>query len=259
MKIYNAQATEKLKNLAIIRKAFVSRFDTNNSDRIEKEEAQWEKVRSEDVEQLVKRGADIYTTMPDGSRWLDNIIIIGNIPVLNTLIDINAVDINDKKNIAKTCWLLIENHKRGCLDIDDFHVYARALGVIDNQEYVHMMIDKMQKDCFCDETEVRDFEKEKGKVDIWCDYQAIFQKLFKKGLNPNKKIGMYESLFAMCDERIDGIKKGKYWREDNPYSTGELKQFFSTYKNYTPPVRRDRHKPKGLKKAKTEQQIQQKQ
>ena len=273
---YNEQATENLKNLCWHYHACTS-VGFHSSDYSYEDRTEWDSISPEAVEKLVKRGADIYATMPNGSRWLDNIIIIGNIAVLNKLIDMGAIDPNDKENMEKTCWALIENHKR----VYGYCVLWKKLGqkkLSKMLDEIHTLINKY------DSYSMTDVNDDFGVYQPVTDYKPIFQKLFQHGLDPNEALENYKSLYEMCDARIRKLKSYQYRclksilliqgyityeDADNADSAEELKEFFLKYQNENSiqrsvieqpklPVRRDRHKPKGLRKAKTEERIQEK-
>ena len=161
----------------------------------------WSLIDPDDVEKCYQAGADIYTKMPDGSRWIDNIIQIHNTPVLERLIDLDAINCKDNK-IKEICYQLIRNHKTS--DI----TYTKTMGYKTGQQ-----VEDEIKKYYPGET------KDYGKFTVYggCyldpfDYRPIFEKLFQKGLNPNIKINrQYTSLLLtsalryeqFCD-RCDG-------------------------------------------------------
>lgn len=240
-KEYNAEATEALKQLPWRR--ITSGGGCHSTDYSHETVTMWQDIRADSVERLVNAGADIYTIMPDGSRWIDNIIIIGNVDVINKLIDIDAIDITDNENLIKTCLALIENHDR----TSGFCVLYKQLGEkkqIDMIREIDELEKKYEKQGGCDLLAIKE---RFGLFQPVSDYKPVFKKLFQKGLDPKGPIGTLGtysySLSEICDVRIRGLNKGKYYwfynricawgwgHEDTDNASGaeELKEFFASY------------------------------
>ena len=190
-KEYNAEATEALKQLSTV--TITSGGGCHSTDYSHETVQAWQDIRADSVERLVKTGADIYTKMPNGSRWIDNIIQIYNTPVLEKLIDIDAIDCKDD-NIKEICYQLIRNHKTS--DI----IYTKTLGYKTKQQ-----VEEDIKKYYPGET------KDYGKFQVYggCyldpfDYRPIFEKLFQKGLKPNIKINqLHASLLLASAQRYE--------------------------------------------------------